>query len=464
MGPRRDDGRGSKPRRRLGWCRPGTGRQITGVVMLCWGLAAVPTVWSAAFTVNSLTDAVDTHPGDGLCETAPGNRLCTLRAAVQETNALPGADIIEIPAGTYALITAPPDLREGEDQAASGDLDITDDLTVRGAGAAQTILTMLPANDGTDRVLHLHGFHRITIHGMTIRHGARCIACPAANGGGGIRNEAATLLLASSEVVQNGSADGGLGGGLFNDQGTVTIRDSRILENRAEAGGGGILNRTGTVLLIHSTIAGNVAEEDLGGGIANDQGTVLILKSTIARNFGDDAGGVQNAQGLILGLNSTIATNHGLCVGGVVNGTGAVVLANTTVADNQGDVCAGGIANFSGQVSLHQSILARNQSQESSTPNCEGVITSRGFNLVSDITGCTLVPRPGDRIQDPLLGDYTDSGEPGQGHVPLRPGSPAIDQGFPPTCPPTDQLGKPRRDGDGDGRIRCDIGAVEFQP
>ena len=44
------------------------------------------------FTVNNNLDAPDLHPGDGVCEAAPG--ICTLRAAVQEANAHVGADTI----------------------------------------------------------------------------------------------------------------------------------------------------------------------------------------------------------------------------------------------------------------------------------------------------------------------------------------------------------------------------------
>src|SRR5689334_18960683 len=91
---------------------------------------------AATFDVNTTTDAVDANPGDGRCETAPGNGICTLRAAIQETNALPGADAITLPPGTIKLTVAGYD----EDGAASGDLDITDDLNIAGTGmSASTI-------------------------------------------------------------------------------------------------------------------------------------------------------------------------------------------------------------------------------------------------------------------------------------------------------------------------------------
>ena len=78
---------------------------------------------AADFTVNSTVDAVDANPGDGACATLGG--LCTLRAAVQETNARPGADTISVPPGTYVLAIP----GAGEDVSVTGDLDITDDLT-----------------------------------------------------------------------------------------------------------------------------------------------------------------------------------------------------------------------------------------------------------------------------------------------------------------------------------------------
>ena len=43
----------------------------------------------------------DANPGDGICETAPGNGECTLDAAVQEGNTLGRADIHVPPATAY---------------------------------------------------------------------------------------------------------------------------------------------------------------------------------------------------------------------------------------------------------------------------------------------------------------------------------------------------------------------------
>src|SRR5438105_6315481 len=85
------------------------------------------------FTVNSRADAVDASPGDGTCETAtPGE--CTLRAAVQEANATPGADNINLPSGVFKLTIA----GGGEDLGATGDLDVHDGVAIAGIDADST--------------------------------------------------------------------------------------------------------------------------------------------------------------------------------------------------------------------------------------------------------------------------------------------------------------------------------------
>src|SRR3990170_9146569 len=100
---------------------------------------------SLAFTVNDFRDAGDANPGDGLCLSTLGGSTCTLRAAIDQTNASLGLDTITLPVGTYVLTIAGID-DEGN---VSGDLDITDDLTLTGAGAGLTII-----NGGAlDRVL-----------------------------------------------------------------------------------------------------------------------------------------------------------------------------------------------------------------------------------------------------------------------------------------------------------------------
>ena len=116
--------------------------RILCATVVLWALAHA-SAWGAAFVVNDLADAVDVAPGNGACATARGT--CTLRAAVQETNALAGADQIALAVGVQELTIG----GAGEDAGATGDLDITDDLTIAGANS---YLSVIDAN-GIDRVL-----------------------------------------------------------------------------------------------------------------------------------------------------------------------------------------------------------------------------------------------------------------------------------------------------------------------
>jgi CSLREA domain-containing protein len=86
-------------------------------------LVPAPLAGAASFVVDSTGDAGDANPGDGICATAGG--ACTLRAAIEETNAIAGMDSVDVPAGTYPL---------------ASQLLIEDSLFLNGAGAEATVL------------------------------------------------------------------------------------------------------------------------------------------------------------------------------------------------------------------------------------------------------------------------------------------------------------------------------------
>ncbi len=77
---------------------------------------------AVTFVVNTIADTADAVPGDGRCADSGG--ACSLRAAVQEANALAGPDTIQLGAATYVLSGA-----AGDDLAVSGDLDITSPIS-----------------------------------------------------------------------------------------------------------------------------------------------------------------------------------------------------------------------------------------------------------------------------------------------------------------------------------------------
>lgn len=72
-----------------------------------------------------------------------------------------------LPAGTYTLTLA---AAGEEDAAATGDLDITGDLTIIGAGAAATIIDGIGGVTG-DRVIHVLPGATATLAGVTVRNG-----------------------------------------------------------------------------------------------------------------------------------------------------------------------------------------------------------------------------------------------------------------------------------------------------
>jgi hypothetical protein len=148
-----------------------------------------------------------------------------------------------------------------------------------------------------------------------------------------------------------------------------------------------------------------------------------------------------------------------------------MVITNSTIARNLGAGFggigvppSGGLVNSGGTVILHNTILALNSGGFSlvPVPDCAGVVTSRGHNLIGDPTGCTITLRPSDLTGDPGLDTFTADGAPGQGHFPLLPTSQAIDAGDDAACPRWDQLGQRRVNIPHVGTSRCDIGAIEF--
>lgn len=388
---------------------------------------------AASFAVNSTADKVDVNIGDGLCADDSGN--CTLRAAIQETNALNGADTINLPAGIYILSIDGVD----EDAAAKGDLDITDDLTIEGNSNVDTIVD---ANQ-IDRVLSIFGTITVNISGVKVKNGSG----NRTYSGGGISNQNGKVYLTNCTISNNDDVwAGGIGNG---DEGEMVLLDCIVSDNFSISTGG--IENYGKMKLSNCSIVNNVAG-DGNGGIDN-RGTMTLINSTVSNNSTSSAGGgISNLDTMAL-INSTVSGNKCYRIqGGGINNEGEIILTNSTVSDNEG----GGLRNNS-QVKLINSIVASNTDGD-----CVGQSISLGHNLDSD--GSCNLTEPSDLPNtDPLLGEFTDDGTPGRGHFPLLKGSPAIDKGNDDACPPTDQLGNPRVDGDGDGTINCDIGAVEFQ-
>ena len=384
--------------------------------LIAWAalsLVAVPG-YAVTFVVNTTADTADAVPGDGRC--ADSGNACSLRAAVQEANALAGPDTIQLGAATYVLSGA-----AGDDLAVSGDLDISGDLTLTGAGTASTIID----GGGFDRVLDIDP------------------------SGVGVSVTIANL------TVRGGNAAGEAGGGIRN-RGTLSLNNVTLAANSSGINGGGLLN-LGTLTLTNTTVSGNTAGTD-GGGIYNSGGSTLIMTaSTVSGNSANSAGrnggGIFNASAATL-TNVTVSGNSANSGGGgVFNSGGTATLVNVTLDENSAPI-GGGISNVAGTVTLTNTLVAN-----STGGNCSGAISSGGNNLDSGST-CAFAGAGDLSNRDPLLGVLANNGGATQTRA-LSAGSPAIDAGSNAACPATDQRGVARPF---PALGNCDIGAFEFRP
>lgn len=126
-------------------------------------------------------------------------------------------------------------------------------------------------------------------------------------------------------------------------------------------------------------------------------------------------------------LNVTISDNSANYGGGMYNFEGgSAMLTNVTFSSNSATVGGGIFALGSGSLILKNTLLTGGIA--SSGPDCSGTLTSYGYNLILDTTGCTLVGDETGNIYglDPLLGPLADNGGYTLTHA-LLPGSPAID-------------------------------------
>lgn len=448
------------------------------------------------FTVNTTADAPDVNPGNSVCETAVGNNECTLRAAINETNALSTDDTIVLPAGNYTLTYALAPGFEGVD------LGITDDLTIVGAGDQNTIVS----SDISVGIFRINGAVTVTLQDFTIRDGQifsslgheggaavqnnggnvslvnmrlsnntatsigsgavlnrnggsitienSIIAANTASSSGGVTNEInSNMFIITSTIEGNAAGDGG---GITNG-GTLEIVDSVVRENNAtstSASAGGIYN-FGVMTITHSMVVSNTASgggSSYGGGIRNfDDAQMLLQNSTVAYNTASQGSGIGNT-GTMNIINSTISNNS---VGGGVyqsGSTAVITLTNSTVTQNDWhNITFSG--SFINGFWLQNSIVANpaggNDCSSSST-----IIVSLDHNLDSD--GSCNLDQPNDLPGvEPFLEALSNNDDTTLTHA-LTPLSPAIDAANDLVCPETDQRGVTRSQG-----LHCDIGAYE---
>uniref|UniRef100_A0A8J6ZVS4 Cadherin-like domain-containing protein n=1 Tax=Desmonostoc muscorum LEGE 12446 TaxID=1828758 RepID=A0A8J6ZVS4_DESMC len=322
----------------------------------------------------------------------------SLRQAILNANANPGADTITFAGSIFTDAT--PDIIT----LTSGELLITDDVTILGTGANQLTVS----GNNASRVFNISNTGTdATIDALTIANGNSL-------SGAGIRiNSGASLILTNSTISNNSGPSGGFGGG-------------------------GIANIGGTVNVINSTISGNTGAA--GGGIASN-GTLTLTNSTISGNTANVFGG-------------------GIAVVGAVTVISSTITNNTADSDNDGNGDGGGFASFGGTITAQNTIIAGNFDTGNEAPDVLGDITGDANNLIGTLAGASGTIGTGSDIVNPNpgLAALADNGGPTQTHA-IVAGSAAINAGNNALVPggvTTDQRGTTRIIG---GTV--DIGAYE---
>ncbi|MEH1871599.1 DUF4347 domain-containing protein [Nostoc sp.] len=436
----------------------------------------------ATFTVNNTGDTDDGKPNNG---------ITTLREAIDLANATAGDDTIAF--GGIFTDTTPDTIT-----LTSGQLTITDDLTILGTGTSQ--LSVSGKNAST--VFEISGLGTdVSINGLAIA-------------GGSIKvNRTSILSLANSSVsgnttgsgisnsgilsLTNTSVFGNTQGGIYNG-GTLSLTGSSVSGNtgankifNGNTAGGGIFNdassgETGILNLLNSSVSGNTANS--GGGIYNQGGSLTLTNSTVSGNTATSGGGIFNGDdGSYFSssatlTNTTISGNTALeDGGGIYNGSAYVggnsltlisstINNNTADSDSNGTGNGGGVFSTSDESKVSNTIIAGNFDKSTSGdihPDVSGALIDSGNNLIGNNTGSTafttstLVGTSASPI-DPKLGLLQNNGGATLTQA-LLANSPAIDAGknsLVTTGVITDQRGTPF------SRIFngvVDIGAYEVQ-
>ena len=321
-------------------------------------LMVAPAAHAMTFFVNSTANKVDVNPGDGTCGTARGT--CTLRAAVMEANGSVGPDVVTVPAGTYRLGGA-----RGENAAATGDLDITGDLTISGADRATTTLV-----GARDRVFQIFSAATVTISNLTIRRGK----ADNGTGGAGIANDG-TLTLDNTAVRQNKVLCVCSGGGILNGSGaTLTMNQSSVTNNVVTTGGGGGIDNSGTLIVTNSTISGNKAGS--GAGISST-GTATLTNTNVLSNSAEIGGGIHNSGTMTIQTGSDVSNNSAEGDGGgIVNvfSGATLTISGSDVLQNTAGNTGGGIVNRS-PLTISTTRIHDNSSQRGGGIYNESILT-----------------------------------------------------------------------------------------
>jgi CSLREA domain-containing protein len=306
---------------------------------LMLALAAGP-VGAGTFVVDYAGDTVpddeDANPGDGVCAIAsPTSGTCSLRAAIQEANANPGADVIQIqlPSTTPIELNSPLPA-------------ITEDVTID--GTTQTGYSTI-----TGPVVSLAPATTISITtGLEINAGSnvevRALIITGFDGDGILLTGTAASALIVDNLI---AANGGNGIYLNGSAGSHAIEGNTLSANGV-SGGSGIRITDSPNNIVGGTLGTrrNVITQHVNGAGILIDGTLSVDNIIEGNYIGLDKDGnpVSPNNGTGIHLNGAGSTTIGRAIGPGV-GSGNVISANTNdgiLCENTGDLMVQ--ANFIG--------------------------------------------------------------------------------------------------------------------
>ncbi|HEY0371314.1 MAG TPA: Ig-like domain-containing protein [Thermoanaerobaculia bacterium] len=227
-----------------------------------------------------------------------------------------------------------------EEDAATGDLDIKDDLVITGHPDGTII-------DGADldRIFHVHPGVSLTLNDLTIRNGRGL------GWGGGIYVNGGTLTL-NHVTITDSLADEGDGGAVYAENASVFINSSTISGNTAELIGGGIVFSSGANgAITSSTITNNASGfSNLTGGVYQSGVSCTLRNTIIAGNGGTDN---PNLAGAFTSLGYNIIGSYGT--------NPAAVTITPAVGDqvnvSDASVLLGALASNGGPTQTHELLV-----------------------------------------------------------------------------------------------------------
>jgi CSLREA domain-containing protein len=313
---------------------------LVTLITLIFGATCTPTPICEPIYLVTKTD--DTN--DGVCSALD----CSLREAVDNANYCFGAQTIQLPAGHYPLTL----VGAGEDLNATGDLDITDDLTILGEGAPSI------SGENQDRIFEIFDPATVELDLLILVNGNAQL-------GGAVHNRSTTTIRNSSihdnvAEVPPGGSGGSAGGGIFNGAGTLTLIDTQVFGNVGDHGGGIHNFATATLVLENVLLQGNIAGQNAGGLWNNFASDTTLTNVEFRQNESATRAGALYNAGHLEGEVVTFVENvAGLDGGGLyVTSDGETFLYDAWFTNNNASA-GGGVFNH-GLTHLYRSSVDNN--------------------------------------------------------------------------------------------------------